>query len=896
MASASERESSFQAPRLTPESPDLDDCEAHSMTAVSDLVETSEQPDSSRRAHNRGPGYISRAGHCEVVLTPFGPVKDSVGARQITIDSQNCLITVGRSSRNKTKGLLPDLRNAYFDSPVMSRLHAWLKCDDNGKVLICDARSMHGTYVNGQRLEPSVCYPLETGYEIRFGNSVTRGSETFRPKEFVVEIIQKTGTSEIQHGYGLTSDELVLPDSPYSSEDEDDDIMITDVKPITKSERDFWNGESLSDDSATTGQEPVQEQWRAVESPSIIKDTSHVDLTIGEPAQPPIKVDPLPSISTISVAPPRISISELLAQERREQSRQSSQSPVSQGFSGEQPIVLYSDDEDDDYRPDIDEDADSSDIEPSLEIEPSMGSAPVSPISTQSSEVSKASIPVPDIQTPPSLPVNQPPVRVATLDELVSPEIKQAWTSTWKAQLCSSFTPSSVTAIATPDSKPLDFASPLSISRDSITNLANRTKLAMEQVRKAEALRDRAHDFLRSRIEMQNSRNLYTPTKDSGANETYPTPQTMNTVPRTTESTIPFWVRTFGQGPVETKVEPEVTSTVNNTAVAAESPCEGRGAEETCSEDASDSAGSRSPSPSADDFQMSDDEEDQQDENEPIHFGARSHSLFRDDYSEDEEGDSSDADSNVDMKESFELEISSIEDDSMDYQQSQSAMEQRVVAPVEDDHRSQTVKNAMSMENFFSPNDEKDEEVNKSFDWCGTFHTTGFTVESDTVKEISKVAVGLAVDEPAYISPWETSPPTHMPVSDTRKRKRVDSEEAEEVPLLQIITEDIASTRKIAPLPRRPLASVALLAAAAKRIAADEAEHPMEIEQSDESAMFSPEPELEASVLDEEPERKKPRVETAGPGWGSTLATALAGALVGGVGVFAALVATAGDM
>src|SRR4051794_11341650 len=69
-----------------------------------------------------------------VVLVPVGSLTDSIGTREISLSKDQPVIVVGRSSRNKSKNLLPDTENAYFDSAVMSRLHAWIKCDDEGKV------------------------------------------------------------------------------------------------------------------------------------------------------------------------------------------------------------------------------------------------------------------------------------------------------------------------------------------------------------------------------------------------------------------------------------------------------------------------------------------------------------------------------------------------------------------------------------------------------------------------------------------------------------------------------------------------------------------------------------------------------------------------------------------
>ncbi|KAH9888564.1 hypothetical protein C8Q73DRAFT_807850, partial [Cubamyces lactineus] len=48
---------------------------------------------------------------------------------------------------------VPQGRNSYFDSKVLSRQHAevW---EDNGKIFIKDVKSSNGTFIKGERLSP----------------------------------------------------------------------------------------------------------------------------------------------------------------------------------------------------------------------------------------------------------------------------------------------------------------------------------------------------------------------------------------------------------------------------------------------------------------------------------------------------------------------------------------------------------------------------------------------------------------------------------------------------------------------------------------------------------------------------------------------------------------------
>lgn len=58
-------------------------------------------------------------------------------------------LRIGRQTNAKT---VPTPSNGFFDSKVLSRQHAEIWADRNGKVWIRDVRSSNGTFVNGARL------------------------------------------------------------------------------------------------------------------------------------------------------------------------------------------------------------------------------------------------------------------------------------------------------------------------------------------------------------------------------------------------------------------------------------------------------------------------------------------------------------------------------------------------------------------------------------------------------------------------------------------------------------------------------------------------------------------------------------------------------------------------
>lgn len=71
--------------------------------------------------------------------------------------------------------------NAFIDSPTISRNHAVLTATPPPAacVYITDKGSMHGTMVNGNRLDPGKPHRLNNGDALQLGANVTRESRTF---------------------------------------------------------------------------------------------------------------------------------------------------------------------------------------------------------------------------------------------------------------------------------------------------------------------------------------------------------------------------------------------------------------------------------------------------------------------------------------------------------------------------------------------------------------------------------------------------------------------------------------------------------------------------------------------------------------------------------------------
>ncbi|KAL0942392.1 Factor arrest protein 10 [Colletotrichum truncatum] len=193
--------------------------------------------------------------------------------RRITLESNNSgsdnsKINIGRTSKR-----VPDLEakrtNCFFDSPVMSRDHAELSVDwYHKKVYIKDTASLHGTYLNSQRLSQDEPHELSQGDTIKFGVDIQRSSELFPPCTVLVGF--EFDPLQIHPTKSNVQPSFAVPDDFDSSEDDSDnesDVRET-VERLRKIDRQQQrSGRSLggpitdpidlTDDSST--HEPIAE-------------------------------------------------------------------------------------------------------------------------------------------------------------------------------------------------------------------------------------------------------------------------------------------------------------------------------------------------------------------------------------------------------------------------------------------------------------------------------------------------------------------------------------------------------------------------------------------------------------------------------------------------------------
>ncbi|KAK5019178.1 hypothetical protein BJ546DRAFT_1062741 [Cryomyces antarcticus] len=133
-------------------------------------------------------------------------------------------VTIGRSSKSELKRLMPAEDNAIFDCPVMSRQHAVLRTYA-GKphlVSIKDLGSMHGTFVNEQKIAKNVDVYLYDGDSLKFGINVVRGEGTydgvklhvltkFTPREHLIDGEHTTSQASATTTESTSGNDFILP-------------------------------------------------------------------------------------------------------------------------------------------------------------------------------------------------------------------------------------------------------------------------------------------------------------------------------------------------------------------------------------------------------------------------------------------------------------------------------------------------------------------------------------------------------------------------------------------------------------------------------------------------------------------------------------------------------------
>ena len=98
------------------------------------------------------------------------PLTGTFERKQIVVPFVPDVQKIGRQTNQKT---IPAANNGFFDSKVLSRQHAEIWADRNGKIWIRDVKSSNGTFVNGQRLSQE--NKESDPHELREGDTLELG-------------------------------------------------------------------------------------------------------------------------------------------------------------------------------------------------------------------------------------------------------------------------------------------------------------------------------------------------------------------------------------------------------------------------------------------------------------------------------------------------------------------------------------------------------------------------------------------------------------------------------------------------------------------------------------------------------------------------------------------------
>lgn len=112
----------------------------------SSIVPSQHMPQTPQQNGARTNGQPS--GDPPIILSLL-PLNGTFDKKQIHVPFFPDMLKIGRQTNAKT---VPTAMNGFFDSKVLSRSHAEIWADKNGKIWIRDVKSSNGTFVNGNRL------------------------------------------------------------------------------------------------------------------------------------------------------------------------------------------------------------------------------------------------------------------------------------------------------------------------------------------------------------------------------------------------------------------------------------------------------------------------------------------------------------------------------------------------------------------------------------------------------------------------------------------------------------------------------------------------------------------------------------------------------------------------
>lgn len=128
-------------------------------------------------------------------------------------------LRIGRQTNQKT---VPTATNGFFDSKVLSRQHAEVFAERNGKIFIRDVKSSNGTFVNGTRLSQenreSEPHELSTGDHLELGIDIVSEDQK--------TVVHHKVAAKVEHAGFMTSSNNVM-DMNFGDLDPANSAMMT---------------------------------------------------------------------------------------------------------------------------------------------------------------------------------------------------------------------------------------------------------------------------------------------------------------------------------------------------------------------------------------------------------------------------------------------------------------------------------------------------------------------------------------------------------------------------------------------------------------------------------------------------------------------------------------------
>lgn len=133
-------------------------------------------------------------------------------------------LRIGRQTNQKT---IPTAVNGFFDSKVLSRQHAEIYAERNGKIYIRDVKSSNGTFVNGTRLSQenreSEPHELQTGDHLELGIDIVSEDQK--------TVVHHKVAAKVEHAGFMSSSSNVL-DMNFGDLDPANSAMLMPNGPL----------------------------------------------------------------------------------------------------------------------------------------------------------------------------------------------------------------------------------------------------------------------------------------------------------------------------------------------------------------------------------------------------------------------------------------------------------------------------------------------------------------------------------------------------------------------------------------------------------------------------------------------------------------------------------------